>query len=967
MSGRRLGAPQGSRIDRNRPLSFRFGSREVSAFAGDTVASALLAAGIREIGPSFKLRRPRGVFSCGAEEPNALLDTHGSHGHQPLSRLTQLPVTPGLQVHLEPGRPLLDPLSRHFAPWLAAGFYYKTMMWPSWSLYEPTIRELAASSQVPDRRDAAACDEVSQVCELLVVGGGLAGMQAALAAAVSGRKVTLVDSDLALGGWALGTGDALLLTQVQGLQQQLRQAGVQVLLRTTALAVHDHSLVIAVQHADGGDGAFQRLWKLRAAHIILAAGGFERPMLFPDNDRPGVMLAGAVERHAALYAAAGGERAVVVTACDAGHALARRLPALGMEVAAIVDRRPRAQITAALDEACPVYTDAAVVAVAGRRSVQGLTVVAAGHTVPVQLDADLVASLAGYTPNVALHAQAGGGLGWLSDASMFVPTRAAPGLSVVGGCAGVLDLPAALEHAEAVGRLLEAAPPAPAGAGAGISVADTRPSEAALRLYGRRPGLQFVDLHNDVTTADVQLAARESYRSVEHLKRYTTLGMAPDQGKTSNVNGLVVLGATTGREAGQVGTTRFRPPYVPVTLNALAAGRQGARLRVLKRLAARGFHEARGAVFEEFGSWERPSAYPRPGESLVQAAEREAAQVRRGVGLFDGSPLGKIEVIGPDAAAFLDRMYVGTMSTLAVGSARYGVLLNENGVVVDDGIVSRLGPEHFWVNTTSSGADRAALAFEEWLQCEFVQMRVAIVPVTAQWGNVTVSGPKAWQLLERLGFEASLAPAAMKHMTLQPSTWRGRIIRVLRASFNGELGYEINLPPSASLELLEALWQQGQDLDVTPYGVEALMIMRTEKGFIHVGADTDGTTLPQDVGLARGIPRKASDFVGRRSLLRPAATADDRLQLVGLQPVDRRTRLTVGAHLARLAPPSRSEGHVTSACFSPALQQPIGLAMLTRGQARLGERLQAWHLGKPVEVEVVPTPFFDPAGERLHG
>ena len=376
---------------------------------------------------------------------------------------------------------------------------------------------------------------------------------------------------------------------------------------------------------------------------------------------------------------------------------------------------------------------------------------------------------------------------------------------------------------------------------------------------------------------------------------------------------------------------------------------------------------ARGALFEEFGGWERPAAYPKPGEELIAAAERETAEVRQGVGLFDGAPLGKIEVYGPDAAAFLDLMYVGNIANLAVGSARYGALLNENGIVIDDGIVARLAPNHFWVNTTSGGVERTALAFEEWLQCEYVDLRVFIVPVTSQWGNVTVSGPNAWRLLEKLGFEAKLVPTQMKHMTLQDSSYQGAPIRVLRASFNGELGYEINLAPSRSQALLEALWDAGQTLGVCAYGVEALMIMRTEKGFIHIGADTDGTTLPGDVGLARGVDKKKANFVGRRSLTRASGLDPDRLQLVGLQPLDRRTHLPVGAHLSLQPPPTLAEGLITSSCFSPTLQQPIALAMLKRGTQRLGEQLSAWHLGRSIAVEVVKTPFVDPTGERLHG
>jgi sarcosine oxidase subunit alpha len=496
---------------------------------------------------------------------------------------------------------------------------------------------------------------------------------------------------------------------------------------------------------------------------------------------------------------------------------------------------------------------------------------------------------------------------------------------------------------------------------------DNRASEVALAALGRTPGKVFVDLQNDVAASDIALAARENYRSVEHLKRYTTMGMATDQGKTSNINALVLMGSHTQRTPAEVGTTKFRPPFKPVTLNALAAGRSGARYRPIKRLPAESWHKSLGGLFEEFGGWMRPAAYPEAGEGLMSAAQREALHVRTHVGLFEGSPLGKIEIFGPDAADFLDLMYVGTMSTLAIGQARYGLLVDENGVIFDDGIVARLGDEQFWVNTTSGGADRVALAFEEWLQCEFIRHRVLVTPVTSNWGNVTVAGPKAWALLKKAGFDDRLAPGAMKHMTMRETSYGGAPMRVMRASFSGELGYEINLPALHTQALLERLNAVGRDLGAKPYGVEALNIMRTEKGFIHLGSDTDGTSIPGDVGLDRGIAKKVVNFVGRRSLLRPAATDPDRMQLVGLLPADRRTVPPVGAHVARHAPPGPIEGYVTSSCYSPILRHPVALAMLKAGSRRLGEQITVYHLGMPIAAEVVKTPFFDPQGVRLNG
>ncbi len=980
MSGYRLAAPHGAWLNRSQPIRFAFNGRSVDGFAGDTVASALLAQGIGFVGRSFKLHRPRGIFSCGVEEPIGLVDVGQGASRSANTRATDILARDGLVAASGNCWPSLEfdlaAINSRLAAFLPAGFYYKTFMWPNWHLFEPVIRRMAGLGVAGSGPDPERYDEVSVNTEVLVIGAGLAGMQAALSAARAGRQVMLLEADVQEGGWIVSqtlrpeSNAVALLDEVR---RALAQAGVVVQTRTTAVALYDHQLVTAIETFEGAQAPAvirERLWKIRAKQIVLATGCFERPMLFPDNDRPGVMLADAVERYASHYGVACGKRVVIAAACDAAYGVAQSLVAAGMQVVAIVDRRPESVRgpQALAPTGVQVLYDSAIVGVTGTRAVQAVQVAGTAGGGLQTLAADVVASAGGFTPNVNLYSQAGGTLTWLESESMFVPARQLPGVAVVGACAGVFDLDVALAHAEAVGRMApgDIMPEAPCG-GVGQVPADNQPTAAALASRGKSAAKQFVDLQNDVTSADVLLAARENYRSVEHLKRYTTMGMATDQGKTSNVNALVLMGKATDRAPQQVGTTRFRPPFKPVTINALVAGRTGERYRPLKRLSARSFHAARGALFEEFGGWERPAAYLLPGEDLMQAAERETLELRRGVGLFDGSPLGKIEVVGPDAAAFLDLMYVGTMSTLPIGGARYGVLLNENGIVFDDGIVARLAPDHFWVNTTSGGADRVVSAFEEWLQCEYTQLRVFIVSMTSQWGNVTVSGPNAWRLLEKAGFDAALAPSAMKHMTLRDASVYGYAIRVLRASYNGELGYEINLPASHTEAMLEQLWVAGQDMQVCVYGIEALMIMRTEKGFIHVGADTDGTTLPADVGMARGVDRKAANFVGRRSLSRPAGRDPDRLQLVGLLPVDRKTRLPVGAHLSLSKPPTAAEGLVTSSCFSPALQQPVALAMVKRGSQRFGERLQAWYLGKMIEAEVVRTPFFDPSGERLHG
>ena len=968
MSGYRLPVPHGAWIDRAQPLRFQFNGRDIPGFAGDTVASALLAQGISLVGRSFKLHRPRGIFSCGVEEPTGLLDIGVGAQRTPNTRATDIAACDGLQARTGNAWPSLEfdlaALTSRFAAFMPAGFYYKTFMWPHWHLFEPMIRRMAGLGLAADGPDPDRYDDISRRVEVLVIGAGAAGMQAALAAARSGRQVLLLEGAPHSGGWlasqVLQPGGTAA-TELDRLQRELVEAGVELRTSCTALGLYDHGLVTAVETVDAGP-ARERLWKIRAERIILAAGAFERPMLFPDNDRPGVMLAGAVERYLTQFGVACGRSVVIAAACDSAYGVARSLTAAGITVAAIVDHRVSRAATA--PPGVPVFMNSSIVAVAGQRGVKEVTVASQDGAGLTRLAADCIASAGGWAPAVNLYSMAGGKLRWVDEASMFVPDRAVPGLASVGACAGAFDIDLALAHADAVGRGSLAV--APVG-GIGQVPGDNSPSAAALASLGRKPGKTFVDLQNDVTAKDVAIAAQENYRSVEHLKRYTTMGMATDQGKTSNINALVLMGGFTGRSPAEVGTTKFRPPFKPATLGALAAGRSGERYKPLKHLPAQAWHVTRGALLEEFGGWQRPAAYPLPGETLIAAAEREALHVRNHVGLFDASPLGKIELYGPDAADFLDLMYVGTMSTLAIGQARYGVLLTENGVIFDDGIVARLGPDHFWVNTTSGGVERVALAFEEWQQCEYVKHRLLITPVTSAWGNVTVSGPKAWALLQAAGFDASLAPAAMKHMTMRELDYAGLPMRIMRASFCGELGYEINLPALHTHAMLDRLWAAGQALGVQPYGVEALMILRTEKGFLHIGADTDGTTLPGDVGLDRGIAKKLANFVGRRSLLRPAAKDDLRMQLVGLLPLDRSSRLPVGAHVAPHAPPAPIDGFITSSAYSPALGHPVAMAMLKRGHQRLGERITLYHMGQVIEAEVVQLPFFDPQGERLHG
>jgi sarcosine oxidase subunit alpha len=966
MSAKRLPAPTGSRLDRSRSLAFTFNNKSYTGFTGDTLASALLANGVQLVGRSFKLHRPRGIYSCGVEEPTGVVDAGTGARRTPNVRATLLELSAGLSAESVNCWPSVKfdaaAVIGRFSAVLPAGFYYKTFKWPDWHLFEPGIRRLAGLGRIARARDPDRYDEIAFTVQILVVGGGISGLHAAISAAESGAEVLLLNASAHLGGIAGYEAEPT----VHALISRVTELGIRVLTRTMAFGVYDHNLVCARQIIAGGDtqensGRLrERLWKIRAHSVIAAIGAFERPMVFPDNDRPGVMLCRAAEKYALAYGVAAGSRVVIAANSDHAYSVADILARLGVDVAAVIDQRVAASVRAAKTLEGTVYlSDARITRVTGGHAVRACAVTMGSAT--RRFDCDLILSAGGIAPAVHLHSQAGGKLRWLEESAMFVPEGHANGVYSVGACAGIFELDAAVNHAAQLGAALarHAVPPVAPVGGSGRSLANTH-----VRIKGAK---QFIDLQNDVSADDVSLAARENYRSVEHLKRYTTTGMGTDQGKTSNINALVLMSEQIGRAPPAVGTTKFRPPFAPITIGALVGRRLGALYRPMKHLPAQAWHEARGAVFEEFGGWWRPKAYPQPGESIDAAVLREAAKTRTSAGIFDGSPLGKIEMFGSGAAQFLDLMYVGTLSNLKIGQARYGLLLNEQGVLVDDGIVARLGEQRFWINTTSGSAERTYDSFEEWLQCEFVNLQVAITPVTSHWANVTVAGPRAWQWLEAAGFDLALAPARMKHMTMLSSHWKGIELRVLRASFSGELGYELNVPADHVLELLDALYSLAPRFDATPYGIEALQILRVEKGYIHIGTDTDGTSLPSDIGFGRGIAGKRANFVGRRSLGRPVGRDADRLQLVGLIASDRRTLLPIGAQIARTQPPTATEGHVTSSVMSPTLNHPIALAMLARGLSRIGERVGVHHLGNTLEAEIVALPFIDPTGGKLHG
>lgn len=977
--------PRGGHVERDRTLSFRWDGRPLVALAGDTLASALLAHGERIVGRSFKFHRPRGLLSAGVEESNGLVALGSGATLEPSARATLVRVHEGLQarpqncwpsVRFDVGR-ALDLV----APLWPAGFYNKTFLWPSWHAYEGLIRRTAGLGDALTAPDPDRYDATNASCDVLVVGSGAAGLQAARTAARAGLSVMLVEQDADCGGHLLLGGctlDGLPGPDwVAHVVAELAAAPrVHVLRATTAFGLYDHGhvgLLERVGERDPQARVRQRYWRVRAGAIVLATGAIEQPWIFERNDLPGVMLAGAVRAYAQRYAVAAGRRVAFATNNDSAYLAALDLVRAGVPVAALVDSRaaPPPALAAALRDAGVAVHPAAVVGSArGRPTLDGIRIVRTDGTgAAVDLDCDALGTSAGWAPTLHLWSHARGRLAFDATRQCFLPVAGTAPATCAGALAGTHSIADALASADrALTQIVAqhasgarvAAPP--------VHVEETRvaPDVDARRVApGGRRHRQWVDFQHDVTLADVDLALREGFDAIEHLKRYTTTGMSVDQGKTSNLNALLVAAELSGRAPDAVGTTTFRPPYSPVTLGALAGRQIGEFYAPRRLLPAHAEHERLGAHFEEAGGWMRPACYPRAGETHAQAIVREVLAVRSHAGLFDASPLGKIEVEGPDAARFLDAFYLNNVRTLEIGRTRYGLMLNENGVIVDDGTIARLGPEHYVITTTSGGAGRIASWLDEWRQCEWPELDVVVTPVTTQWATVALAGPHARAILAKLPSDVDLSPAAFPHLHVRTGTVAGAPARVYRVSFSGELGYEINVPARYGAALWRALEDAGREFDVAPYGVEALLLLRLEKGFLHVGLDTDGTTSPADVGWGEIALRKQADFVGKRSLLRPENVRGDRLQLVGL--VGRDDVLVPGAHLRLDGTTEGSDGWVTSAAASPTLGKRVALALLRGGRARLGESVRVLDLGREGRAEVVATPFYDPKGERLNG
>ena len=968
--------PSGGRIDRSRELAFRFDGRRYIGRPGDTLASALLANGVRLFARSFKYHRPRGVMAAGAEEPNALVLLEPGRFAEPNLRATEIELYDGLTAESVNRWPSLrfdlGAVTGLASGLFVAGFYYKTFMWPpSWwnRIYAPAIRRMAGLARAPREPDPEVYEHRHAHCDILVVGGGPAGIAAAHAAAASAARVMLVDERPNFGGALLDAprriGDEAGAAWVD---RMLGETKALALPRTTAFGYYDHNFVALAERLTEGlapperaGRPRQRIWHVRARRVVLAPGAHERPLVFPGNDRPGVMLASAVAAYIHRYAVLPGRRAVFLANDDSVYAAAREFTRQGGEVAALVDLRPE---SAADADGLPVLRSAMPVRSLGRGRVSGIEIASAPDGGTRRIACDLIAMGGGWNPAVHLFSQSRGALRWDDGLQTFVPGGSAQAERSVGAAAGRFDLEGCIAQGAEAGAAFarelgfetprRSAPPEP----------PPRPALVRTAPPGGR-GKAFVDFQNDVTASDVALARREGMRSVEHLKRWTTLGMATDQGKTSNINGLALMAAGLGLPPAAVGHTAFRPPYTPVPFGALAGRNIAALADPVRRTPMQDWHEANGAVFEPVGQWLRARYYPGGGETMREAVARECRAVRGAAGVLDASTLGKIDIRGPDAAEFLNRIYTNGWKMLGIGRCRYGLMLGEDGMVFDDGVTTRTG-EHRYLMTTTSGNAAAVLEWlEEWLQTEWPELQVYCTSVTEQWGTITVSGPHARILLEPLVEDIDLDPAAFPFLSMREGRIGGAPGRIFRIAFTGELSYEVNLPWRRCLPVWETLIGAG----AAPYGTEAMHVLRAEKGFIVVGHETDGTVTPLDLGMERMVSSR-KDFIGRRSLARPDSRRPDRKQLVGLLPEDPSEVLQEGAQIVeapRETPPVPMLGHVTSSYWSAAMERGFALALVKGGRSRHGDRVWASATTGDSRVRIVDPVFYDREGARLDG
>ena len=983
-------------INRNKKISFTFNGKKLFGYEGDTIASALIANGIHLVGRSFKYHRPRGFFGAGVEEPNAKLQVEFNGHSEPNVNATEMELVEGLSATSQNCWPSVNfdigAINNFLKMFFPAGFYYKTFMWPKsfwYKIYEPFIRKAAGLGVASIEKDKERYEHKFEYCDLLVTGSGPSGLASAYAAAKNGAKVILAEDKPRFGGTLLT--DDVSIDNLSGkdwaekiISELKSMPNVTVKNRSQVFGYYDHNMLVMFERVSDHlekKSKFtprQRLWYIRAKETILSTGSIERPIVFGNNDTPGIFLSAAAKEYMKVYGVLVGKKPLIFTNNDSAYETALEFKKNNVEPIILDTREEHSSelIDEAKSKGIDIRFSHGVIVANGYKKVKSAKIGKLNKDKNSfekieTVDCDCICVSGFWTPSVHLASQSGNKLKYEEKIDAFIPDKKKQHETSVGAANGSFTLEESLKHGFENGSNLSA------------KITETKTEISIPNVNEKKYGAhdkfwcmplpknenpkRFVDFQNDVSVSDIEIALREGYRSIEHVKRYTTLGMATDQGRTSNLNGLQLVSNIENKIVPEVGHTTFRPPFTPITIGTIVGREVGMEYMPTRKTPMHEWHEKNNAVFVDAGAWKRPRYYKQGNETLFEASKREAKNVRDNVGICDVTTLGKIDIKGPDAAEFLNRVYTNAWSKLEIGSCRYGLMCNEHGMIFDDGVTSRLGENHYHMTTTTGGAARVMSWLEEFLQTEWLDMKVFCTSVTEQWAVLSISGPNSREFLKDLT-NIDLSKENFPFMKFREGEVCGVKARIFRISFTGELSYEVNVPARYGRYVWEKFMEHGKKYNITPYGTETMHVLRAEKGFIIVGQDTDGSVTPSDMNMDWIVSKKKEDFLGKRSFTRPDTVRHDRKKFVGLLVNDKKTILPEGSHIVEKAlkqPPMKMLGHVTSSYYSPTLGYPIALAMLKDGFSKMGEQVVVPLMnGKIIEATVTDTIFYDKEGKR---
>ena len=988
-------------IDETKRVSFKYDGKTYFGYEGDTLASALLANGIHLVGRSFKYHRPRGIVSCGAEEPNAICQIGSKKDlTEPNVRATELELYEGLEASSQNCWPNvkfdIGGINNFISPLIPAGFYYKTFMWPKsfWKkVYEPLIRLSAGLGKSPTEPDPDIYDHKYVHYDVLVIGGGVSGIIAAKMAAKNNFKTLLVDDKKILGGStiyqnneSIKIDDKLSSEWLKNEIQEIKKlSNLTIKTRTSIAAYHGYNFLLAKENLTDHlpeekkkNKIRQRLWKIRAKKVVIATGSIERPLVFNNNDRPGILLSNSINKYLDYYGVTCGENIILFTNNDSAYETSISLHKKGIKNI-IVDLRKSASselIKQAESLGIKIYFNHVVTNTFGYRKINSLEIMKLsedGNTTvgnKIRLSCDCLGMSGGWTPMVHMHTQSGGKLDFRDEDQVFLPKENSEDQISVGSCNGDFDLENIIDKTvNKINKFLD------------IDNQDYQDTNIICSKENDKRNIWllpnkiplgktkcFIDFQNDSTAKDIKLALKEGFRSIEHVKRYTTTGMATDQGKLSNMHALGIIADTAGVKMGTLGTTTFRPPFTPLTFGTLVGRNVGKFFEVVRKTSMHEWHVENNAEFENVGQWKRPWYYPKNGENMHDAVQRESKAARDSAGILDASTLGKIDIQGTDASEFLNRVYTNAWSKLAIGKCRYGLMLNEDGMVYDDGVTTRISENHYLMTTTTGGAANVLSKLEDYLQTEWPELDVYLTSVTDHYSTASICGPNSKKILNKLFPNLDLSDENFPHMSFKEDKLENINCRIMRISFTGELSYEINIESKYGHSLWKMCIEAGKEFNLTPYGTETMHLLRAEKGFIIVGQDTDGTMTPSDLQMDWIVSKKKYDFIGKRSLYRSDTIREDRKQLVGLLTDDPKEILEEGAQIVSdvKSKPIDMLGHVTSSYFSPNLNKSIALAVVRSGKTMKGQKLIIPMENKNINVTVSDTIFLDKENKRLN-